>query len=222
VKTNETCEIESRPICRAQLVTRLRQVCYSEIVGYWSRYEYSSRPEFKEFVDSNFEPEDLALIQKRNFENESDNQKRYEMLRDYRFFMERFDHAKWWKLELEEKDIAKLLVIHDQHWYKLSGGTLKALDIAKTIDSQKSDLQNDSRIFEEKRKVLTKINEKVRERSRLVVVGPAKGEVLTVIDGVHRAVRLCLYYFVRKHKHLTKFSQPAYLGLTPDPIEHSS
>jgi hypothetical protein len=203
------------------MVTKLRQVPYAEVIGYWLRYEYKSRPEFREYVDSHFPEEQRAKIKKKNFRNESDNAKRYEMLHGFRFFVDWFLHARWWRVELDEKDIAKLIVIHDEHWYKLSGGSLKAIDIAKSINSQKSEFQGDARIFDEKRKVVNNIDQRVKERSRLVVVAPENGHAVTIIDGVHRAIRLCLYYFVRRRKNPRRLSQPAYLGLTPDPIQRS-
>jgi hypothetical protein len=65
--------------------------------------------------------------------------------------------------------------------------------------------------------------EKVKKKanSRLVVVVAKGGKDLTVIDGVHRAVRICLHYkwsgrINRQGKFLNK-----HLGQTPSPIRDS-
>lgn len=204
------------------MVTKVERVNYAEVVGYWLRYEYKSRPEFKKFVESQFNKDDLKLIDKRNFSKEEDNKKRYDMLHGYRTFIEWFSHAEWWRAELGQSDVSQILVIHDKHWYKLSRGSLKALDIAKAISSQDAELQDDSKLLEEKRKIMSDLTERAKERTKIVVVAPENGRVLTVIDGVHRAIRLCLYYFIRHERDPSTISQPAYLGLTPDPIEHST
>jgi hypothetical protein len=104
----------------------------------------------------------------------------------------------------------------------MSEGTLRALDIARSVDSQKNEIPDDSKVRQEKRKLKGDVERKVKEGSRIVVVAPEGGKTLTVIDGVHRAIRLDLYHFVRKRKSPAKISQPAYLGITPDPIERSA
>ena len=73
------------------------------------------------------------------------------------------------------------------------------------------------------KKITNDLDEKIKsDRSRLVVVGPQGGGQLTVIDGVHRAIRICLYYFVQRREDPRKLTQEAYLGLTPDPIPNQS
>jgi hypothetical protein len=65
------------------LVKKLKPVCFAEVVGYWLRHEYASRPEFKEFVDSRFSGDERNVIGRKNFGDESDNTKRYDMLHGY-------------------------------------------------------------------------------------------------------------------------------------------
>jgi hypothetical protein len=42
-----------------------------------------------------------------------------------------------------------------------------------------------------------------------------------VIEGAHLTIRLSLYYEVRKNEPLSMLL-PAYLGLTPDPLNYAS
>ena len=144
------------------------------------------------------------------------------MLSSYRGFIEWFSHAQWWEATLDAKDIAEILVIHSDHWHKLSGGTLKAIDIAKTMVQRADDIKNDPDTSGEVTKTYVDQEKSVKKPSRIVVVGPEKGSDLTVIDGVHRVIRLCMYYFVKKKEDSRDISQKAYLGLTPDPIERSA
>ena len=205
------------------MVVKRRKVPYSEVISYWLNYEYRDRPEFKEFVDSHFSREDLRVIDEHpDLSSEKENAKRYEMLHSYRNFIEWFDHAEWWDAVLDAKDISEMLVIHADHWYKLSGGTLKAQDIAKTMDAREKEIRNDPNVSQEIKKVYDDLENRVKKSSKIVVVGPEKGSDFTVIDGVHRVIRLCLYYLVRKKEDPKNISQEAYLGLTPDPIERSA
>lgn len=198
-----------------------KKVSYSEVINYWLNYEYRDRPEFKEFIDSHFSAEDLKVIgEHSDLSNEKENEKRYEMLHSYRNFIEWFVHAAWWEAALDAKDISEILVIHADHWYKLSGGTLKALDIAKTMNAHEDEIRSDSNVSEIK-KVYDDLENRVKKPSKIVVVGPEKGSDYTAIDGVHRVIRLCMYYLVKKKEDPENISQETYLGLTPDPIERS-
>jgi hypothetical protein len=95
-------------------------------------------------------------------------------------------------------------VIHALHWDFLSSGSLKAIDVARGIEEmifKTAERQGDKIVKDTMEKVKKKAN------SRLVVVGAKGGKDLTVIDGVHRAVRICLHYMVRENKPTRQISQ---------------
>jgi hypothetical protein len=115
---------------------------------------------------------------------------------------------------------------------------LRASDIAKGIDEKRWKKPSIGPLLvqpqiefdhikaiarEESKKISSELKKKVKSKrpTRIVVIGAEGGNDLTVIDGVHRAVRLCLYYGIEGKRKDKRFSQEAYLGLTPNPIQHS-
>ena len=207
------------------MVKKLARVPYDEVVGYWLKFEYKDREELRKHIGSRFSHEDIeeAVVSEHDYSDQNANAKRHDMLESYRPFINWFSHAEWWRATLDENDISNLLVIHSIHWEKLSHGTLKAIDIARTIDENK-DKEALSKYSGHVSKVIDGLEEKIREDSRIIIVAPKDGKVYTVIDGVHRAIRLCLYYIVRKNPFPGEhgLSQESYLGLTPDPIEYAA
>lgn len=55
-----------------------------------------------------------------------------------------------------------------------------------------------------------------RNPSRITLVGSGRGGPFTVVDGVHRAVSIALYHFVRFEEPFAK--KEAYIGLTGMPF----
>lgn len=204
---------------------------YAEVIGYWMEYEYRDRKDFRKHIDTNFSKKDIRLITgHHDYKDELANARRWVMLWSYRRFISWFDHASWWEAILDERDVKNLLVIHAPHWEFLSSGTVKALDIARTVEEKKWNTaenytKNDGAVVrKESKKIRTNLKNKIKSKkhSTIVVVNADGGKELTVIDGVHRTVRACLYYFVRNKADPKDISQRAYLGITPNPIHHSS
>jgi len=197
-------------------------------------YEYGDRKDFRDHINSHFSKKDIRLITGRHdYRDALANARRYVMLWSYRRFISWFDHAKWWEVILDHKDLSALLVIHAPHWDFLSSGSLKALDIAINVDQKEwKDKKNGQRypkqdgaiVRKESRKLRANLSDKIKSKkhSTIVVVNAKGGHELTVIDGVHRSVRKCLYYFVRNKGDPKTISQRAYLGITPNPLRHSS
>jgi len=228
-------------------VARIRRASYAEVVGYWISYEYNDRKDFRDYVDSHFSEEDVRkyiISSPHDYNDSKANARRLTMLKGYRKFISWFSHAEWWVVSLSMEDVSNLLVIHSHHWDLLSSGSVRALDIARGIDEKKwKKLKNDNTLslsepgeFEhirtvakqEAKKITTGLKRKVKSKnpSRIVVIGADGGEELTVIDGVHRAVRLCLYYVIRgkqeKEEGDENPTQEAYLGITPNPLRRST
>jgi len=213
------------------LVMKIRRVPYAEVIGYWIEFEYRDRKDFRKHIETHFSKKDIRLITgHHDYRDDLANARRWVMLWSYRRFISWFDHAKWWEAILNEKDVQKLSVIHAPHWEFLSSGTVKALDIAITVEEGKwsgaeSYPKDDGAIVRmESKKMKTNLKSKIKSKkhSTIVVVNADGGKELTVIDGVHRTVRTCLYYFVRNKADPKEISQRTYLGITPDPIHHSS
>ena len=218
------------------MVRKLRKASYAEVVGYWISYEYADRKDFRDYINSHFSNEDIRFItEPHDYEDQRANSRRLFMLRGYRRFIGWFNHAEWWVASLSEKDISNLLVIHSLHWDLLSSGSVRALDIARGIEEKRwKKVKNDGPLREpaefehiktvakeESAKIVKGLKKKVKSKSpsRIVVIGADGGKDLTVIDGVHRVVRLCLYYFVRGNGEDKYVSQEAYVGFTPDPLQ---
>lgn len=223
------------------MVTKLRQVSYAEVIGYWISYEFDDRPDFRNYVESHFPKDDIRFItEPHDYNDPMANSRRLAMLRSYRRFISWFRHAKWWVVSLSDDEISNLLVIHSPHWDLLSTGTVRTSDIAEGIREKRwrkkkldanlilnepAELDHIRSIARaESKKISKNLKKKVKSKSpsRIVVIGADGGKDLTVIDGVHRAVRLCLYKLEHEaadHKLLT---QEAYLGLTPDPLQRTS
>src|SRR5579871_2920646 len=120
------------------MVKLLKQVSHAEVFGCWLRKEYDGRKSFKRHVNTTIPLKYRKFIHRQNLRNEFENEIRYAILISYRKFAANYRCANWWEVELEEKDLKNLLVIHSPHWMKLSGGTLRALDIAKRVNKFKT------------------------------------------------------------------------------------
>ena len=222
------------------MVVKFRKASYAEVVGYWISYEYNDRPDFRDYIDGRFSEKDVKYITAvHDYTNRIANARRLLMLQSYRRFIAWFKHADWWVVLLSKEDVSKLLVIHSPHWDLLSDGTVRALDIAegiekkrwKKVDGNKLLLQEPAELehvrsvaHDEGKKILKNLKKKVRSKNptRIVVIGAEGGKELTVIDGVHRSVRLCLYHLVRGKGEEKSFSQEAYLGLMPNPLRRTT
>ena len=129
------------------------------------------------------------------------------MFKSYRGFIEWFSHAEWWEATLDAKDYRGDSSYTLRSLAQAFRGTLKASDIAKTMVKERTKSKTIPRHQEEVKKTYVDQEKSVKKPSRIVVVGPEKGSDLTVIDGVHRVIRLCMYYFVKK-----KGGQPRYFA----------
>lgn len=175
-----------------------KKTSYDEVIGYWLENEYHGRKELREHVDARFS-DHLSLISTRDYDNDASNLKRYEILVSYRPFLEYFKDAEWWSASIGLEELGDLTVIHSPHWEELSKGSLKAADIAKTIHQNSEKLlasHNARRV----KKILNDLERKVDDYSRMVIVTGKETSKLVVIDGVHRAIRLCLYYLVQGNR----------------------
>lgn len=194
------------------MVLKEKKTSYDEVIGYWLENEYHGRKELREHVDARFS-EDLSLISTRDYDNDASNLKRYEMLASYRPFLEYFKDAEWWSASIGFEELGELTVIHAAHWEELSRGSLKAIDIAKTIHQNPKKLltsYNSRRV----KKILDNLERKVADYSRMVVVTGKEASNLVVIDGVHRAIRLCLYYLVQANQASNQREFEIFFGIS--------
>lgn len=197
----------------------LERVEPEKVFGYWLRYEYKGRKSFRRHVNRHIPKKYRRLIKDQDLTNPFENEMRYAILLSYRKFASDYRCAEWWEGEIQRKDLNNMLVIHAPHWAKLSNKTLKAVDIAKRVNEFES-LPEDLKKSREVRKITENSKDKVGDRSMLIVVRTKGKPELTVIDGVHRAIRYCLHYLVRKDKRWEK--KRMYLGIIPKHELHNT
>jgi hypothetical protein len=194
------------------LVKSIKRVSAARVFSYWLKYEYEGRKSFRRHVRSLIPRKYIRIIREQNLESAYENEIRYAILLSYRKFAYDYRCAEWWEAELERKDLKKILVIHASHWHKLSGNSLRAYDIAKSVNNFES-IDTELKRSKEVKKILDNSEKKVKDRSMLVVVRTRGDHELTVIDGVHRAIRWCLYYLVRNAEPWE--NRRMYLGIVP-------
>ncbi len=109
-------------------------------------------------------------------------------------------------------------------------GFFEAINLTGGVDEGKWKMKNGNGTLEERKiliaeregeKIRDNLEKKVKEKGdrRLVAVGAVEVKDLTVIDGVHRAIRICLYYMVRRNNPSERISEQAYLGFTSNPVK---
>jgi hypothetical protein len=190
-----------------KLHTKVKQ---AEVFGSWLKYEYENKFNVKDWVNSNFSNIESIIVNP-DFNEQEQNQKRLDILHEYRSFIESIPvETEWWIASINENDMRELRLISTSAWRDLTSGTLSPLDCAKRI--------NEDHTLKEPyvRFILDNYQRLSTTPSRPIIIGPKSGP-LTVIDGVHRIVSYSLFYFIRKEKEFMQ--KEVYLGLTQLPFE---
>jgi hypothetical protein len=195
------------------MVGRIRKVSPAEVWGYWLRYEYHSRSNVRELLDTNFK-DVVPYIGKKDYTNPFANAERLKgLIAVRRRIIERLpSKIDWWIASIDDVDISKVVLISAKVCRDFTNGTLKPLDAAINIVSNPS-----LRVGKHANNVnfiLKNYVNLVLEPSRMIIIGPKTGPY-TVIDGVHRMIGLFLYHYVEKRGPLK--SREAYFGVIDAP-----
>jgi hypothetical protein len=190
-----------------------RRVGGEEVIAAWLKHEYQSRTDFKAMVDRKI-PRDVGAITNPDLGNPSQNQVRLGILTQYRPFVLAIAKADWWVAEIDRADFAGLKLIDSGDWRFITDGTLDPTRAAEKIDK---DVSLRTGIYANQVNfILNGHQELASGSSRITLVGVSKEGPFTVVDGVHRAVSMALYYIVRSQEPFAK--REAYVGLTGAPF----
>jgi hypothetical protein len=141
-------------------------------------------------------PQYTALIKTPNRLSQAENQKRAILcwLSRGAILFELPLDIEWFEAEISEKDFKDLLVIEDNWWSKRYGsGSNKLSVISNAVNLKKNHLYI---------KFLLGNIEKID--INLIVIGRKSGP-FTIIDGVHRAIAMCIRFFLLKKEEFIPF-----------------
>jgi hypothetical protein len=177
------------------MTNKIRDVNSTEVFGEWLKHEYSSRKDFHDYIDSKF-PESYDLITSPDYSDLVSNQKRHQILMVIRgTVINGIPPATAWTLSsMNQQAVQELFLIDSSPWSSITNNTLKALDSARAIDMDiglRTGINASSVNY-----ILVNCEKLARDQSKIITVGPEGGPIV-VIDGVHRAVAMLLFFFVR-------------------------
>jgi len=184
-----------------------------EVVAAWLKYEYQNRADFKAMVDNQI-PQYVGIITNPNLSNAIENQARLSILTQYRPFVSSITAADWWVAEIDKEDFTGLKLIDSGDWRFITDGTLDPTRAAEKIDedaSLRSGIYSRQVNF-----ILGRYKQLSLSSSKITLVGADKEGPFTVVDGVHRAVAMAMYYIIKTHEPYA--NKEAYVGLTGTPF----
>jgi hypothetical protein len=114
----------------------------------------------------------------------------------------------------DRADFAGLKLIDSGDWRLITDGTLDPTRAADKIDK---DVSLRTGIYSNQVNFILNGHQQLASgSSRFTLVGVSKEGPFTVVDGVHRAVSMALYYIVRSQEPFAK--REVYVGLTGAPF----
>lgn len=190
------------------MINKICDVQSGEVFGEWLKHEYSGRGDFRMHVDQAF-PGSHDLIAILDYSDPHSNQRRLEILKSWRgpVVNEIPADTAWTLSTIDRSALEGLSLIHSSPWRQLSSGSLRALDVARTIESEPAVCMN---LYGGPiQYILDNLESLAKQQSKITAIGSGQSQVV-VIDGVHRTVAMALFYLIREIEEL--LPREMYLG----------
>ena len=177
------------------MIEKVCNVQPAEVFGEWLKHDYSGWGDIRTRVDTAF-PGSSHFITLPDYRDHQSNQRRAEILRNLTGDILRAipEDTEWTISKVDQQSFRELLLIDSGTWRQLSGGSLRAFEVAGKIDSDPAVCRGQH--ARPIRYILDNLERLAKDPSRIIAVGPEQGPIV-VIDGVHRTVAITLFYLIR-------------------------
>jgi hypothetical protein len=171
----ETALLKQKPLGEAEVIAEfLRNEFYHpEFHRYWHRLEKTVLAD--DFQDADQNAVRRALLFRRRG----------------RMWRELPADTRWWEVELEPSDLARVHILPRSHWRKIANGNFALAEVAENIRARAADGLNVN-FLAKIRSLSTHLRQEEGPATAILLIGIDESSPLTIIEGNHRMVAAML------------------------------
>ena len=190
------------------MIEKVCDVQSAEVFGEWLKHDYSGRGDIRTLIDMAF-PGSSHFITLPDYRDYQSNQRRAEILRNLTGDILRAipEDTEWTISKVDQQSFRELILIDSGTWRQLSGGSLRAIEVAERIEADPAVCRGQHAV--PIHYILANLERLAKSQSRITTVGPEQGPIV-VIDGVHRTIAVLLFYLIRNEEEFQP--REIYLG----------